>query len=169
MTIVRSLCEWLVRRHYLDSNPWDDVPQRADAPSMPSLRALSTRQWAHVLGWLDAQPPCPATARLRFLMRFASMTGLRLAELSAAKLGWLRHEPLDDGEMAWSIMVLGKRNKWREVPLPDAAVEALLNGKSDVMVGIVSGQLAHTHLPMAILNKASLDEDLIRIARILSI
>ena len=50
-----------------------------------------------------------------------------------------------------------------------AAVEALLNGKSDVMVGIVSGQLAHTHLPMAILNKASLDEDLLRIARILSI
>ncbi len=50
-----------------------------------------------------------------------------------------------------------------------AAVEALLNGKSDVMVGIVSGQLTHTHLPMAILNKASLDEDLLRIARILSI
>jgi 6-phosphofructokinase 1 len=50
-----------------------------------------------------------------------------------------------------------------------AAVEALLNGKSDVMVGIVSGQLAHTHLPMAILNKASLDEDLLRIAGILSI
>jgi 6-phosphofructokinase 1 len=50
-----------------------------------------------------------------------------------------------------------------------AAVEALLNGKSDVMVGIVSGQLTHTHLPMAILNKAPLDEDLLRIARILSI
>ncbi len=50
-----------------------------------------------------------------------------------------------------------------------AAVEALLNGKSDVMVGIVSGQLTQTHLPMAILNKASLDEDLLRVARILSI
>lgn len=50
-----------------------------------------------------------------------------------------------------------------------SAVEALLNGKHDVMVGIVNGQLTHTHLPMAILNKAALDEDLIRIARILSI
>lgn len=125
MTIVRSLCEWLVRRHYLDSNPWDDVPQRADAPTMPTLRALTQKQWALVLDWLDALPPSPARDRLRFLMRFAYLTGMRLAELASARLGWFRHEALEDGEMAWSIMVLGKRKKWREVPLPDAAVEAL--------------------------------------------
>ena len=53
------------------------------------------------------------------------MSGMRLAELASAKLGWLRHEQLDDGEWAWSIMVLGKRNKWREVPLPDPAMAAL--------------------------------------------
>ena len=38
ITIVRTLCEWLVRRHYLDSNSWDDVPARPDAPTMPQLR-----------------------------------------------------------------------------------------------------------------------------------
>ena len=129
LTIVRSLCEWLVRRHYLDSNPWDDVPQRADAPSMPSLRALSQRQWELVQAWLANEAPSPALARLRFLVGFAYLTGMRLAELAAARLGWFRHESLDDGvngdEMAWSIMVLGKRNKWREVPLPDAAMDLL--------------------------------------------
>jgi site-specific recombinase XerD len=128
MTIVRSLCEWLVRRHYLDSNPWDDVPARPDAPSMPQLRALSQKQWELIQGWLAeelALAPSPALHRLRFILDFAYLTGMRLAELAAAKLGWLRHEQLDDGEWAWSIMVLGKRNKWREVPLPDPAVEAL--------------------------------------------
>ena len=128
MTIVRSLCEWLVRRHYLDSNPWDDVPARPDAPSMPQLRALSQKQWALVQEWIAgelATAPSPALHRLKFILDFAYMTGMRLAELAAAKLGWLRHEQLDDGEWAWSIMVLGKRNKWREVPLPDPAVEAL--------------------------------------------
>ena len=128
LTIVRSLCEWLVRRHYLDSNPWDDVPQRADAPSMPRLRALSQKQWALVQGWLgeqEARAPSPALQRLRFMLDFAAMTGMRLSELATAELGWLRHEQLDDGEWAWSIMVLGKRNKWREVPLPDAAMDAL--------------------------------------------
>lgn len=142
ITIVRSLCAWLVRRHYLDSNPWDDVPARPDAPSMPQLRALSQRQWALVEGWMSdelARAPSPALHRLKFLLEFGRLTGLRLAELAAAKLGWLRLEPLDEpvvtpgrdqvggdiDDMAWSIMVLGKRNKWREVPLPDPAVQAL--------------------------------------------
>jgi site-specific recombinase XerD len=128
MTIVRSLCAWLVRRQYLDSNPWDDVPARPDAPSMPQLRALTQKQWSLVQDWLAeelARAPSPALHRLQFLLNFGYMTGMRLAELAAAKLGWLRHEQLDDGEWAWSIMVLGKRNKWREVPLPDPAVYAL--------------------------------------------
>ena len=125
LTIVRSLCEWLVRRHYLDSNPWDDVPQRADAPSMPTLRALSQRQWSLVTEWLEAQPPSPALPRLSFLLSFAYLTGLRLAELASARLSWFRYEQLDDGQWVWSIMVLGKRKKWREVPLPRTAVEAL--------------------------------------------
>lgn len=131
MTIVRSLCEWLVRRHYLDSNPWDDVPARADAPSMPQLRAFTQRQWSLVRTWIDGEigrAPSPALHRLGFLLAFGSMTGLRLSELAAAKLGWLRLEQLDDvdgDELAWSIMVLGKRNKWREVPLPDPAMATL--------------------------------------------
>ncbi len=125
LTIVRSLCEWLVRRHYLDSNPWDDVPKRPDAPSMPQLRALSQKQWDWVQIWLDEQAPSPALRRLRFILSYAYLSGMRLSELVASKVEWLRHEQLDDGEWAWSIMVLGKRNKWREVPLPDPAVLAL--------------------------------------------
>ena len=131
LTIVRTLCEWLVRRHYLDSNPWDDVPRRPDAPSMPQLRALSQKQWSMVQGWMEQalqRAPSPALQRLKFLMDFAYMSGMRLAELAAARLGWFRLEPLDDGpgeDMAWSIMVLGKRSKWREVPLPDPAMAAL--------------------------------------------
>jgi site-specific recombinase XerD len=128
LTIVRSLCEWLVRRHYLDSNPWDDVPARADAPSMPSLRALSQRQWALVETWLQAPSPAlPAAshARLAFLMRFGYYSGMRLSELAGARLGWFRLDVLDDGEPGWSIMVLGKRNKWREVVLPQVALDVL--------------------------------------------
>lgn len=125
VTIVRTLCEWLTRRHYLDSNPWDDVPQRPDAPAMPVLRALSATQWAHLQRWLaDALPPTAATVRLRFLLRLAYTSGMRLAELARARVEWLRHEPIDDGRWVWSIMVLGKRAKWREVPLPDSTVES---------------------------------------------
>ena len=127
ITIVRSLCEWLVRRNYLDSNPWDDVPARPDAPSMPQLRALSQKQWALVESWIGAEldaAPSPALHRLKFILDFAYLTGMRLAELASARLGWFRHERLDDGDLVWSIMVLGKRGKWREVPLPERAMRA---------------------------------------------
>lgn len=53
--LVRGLCEWLVRRNHLDSNPWDDVPARAAAPTMPQLRALSQQQWALVQEWIAEQ------------------------------------------------------------------------------------------------------------------
>jgi site-specific recombinase XerD len=131
MTIVRGLCDRLERRHYLDSNPWEDVPARAAAPTMPQLRALSQKQWELVQGWIAEQveeaggAPSPGLVRLRFMLNFAYMTGMRLAELAAAMADWLRLEQLDDDEWAWSIMVLGKSNKWREEPLPDPAVEAL--------------------------------------------
>lgn len=95
---------------------------------MPRLRALSQHQWDLVQSWLDetaSRAPSPALRRLGFILAFAYLTGLRLSELVASKVEWLRHEQLEDGEWAWSLMVLGKRNKWREVPLPDAALTAL--------------------------------------------
>lgn len=50
-----------------------------------------------------------------------------------------------------------------------ASVEALLNGKTDVMVGLVDDELTYTFLQQAILNKAPLDLELLRISRILAI
>ena len=50
-----------------------------------------------------------------------------------------------------------------------AAVESLLNGKSDIMVGMVNGQMTHTFLQQAIYNKAPLDMELFRVSKILSI
>jgi len=126
ITIVRSLCEWLVRRLYLDANPWDDVPQRPDAPAMPQLRALSRLQWQAVQCWLEeGLANSPAARRLRFMLTLAYSTGMRLSELADATVGWLRHEQLDDGAWVWSIMVLGKRAAWREVALPNSTVAAM--------------------------------------------
>ncbi len=50
-----------------------------------------------------------------------------------------------------------------------AAVEALLNERTDVMVGIVDSKLTYTFLQQAILNKAQIDYELLRISKILAI
>ena len=50
-----------------------------------------------------------------------------------------------------------------------AAVEGLLNGRTDQMVGIVDDKLTYTFLQQAILNKARIDYELLRISKILAI
>ncbi len=125
MTILSSMCEWLARRRYLDSNPFDGVPKAVRAPSMPSSRAFTRKQWSLIEDWLSALPDDPASNRLRLLLGFAYRSGLRESELAAAKIEWIRHEQLDDGTWSWSMMVLGKRNKWREVMLPDSAIDLI--------------------------------------------
>ncbi|MFN8395125.1 MAG: 6-phosphofructokinase [Bacteroidia bacterium] len=50
-----------------------------------------------------------------------------------------------------------------------AAVEGLLEGRSDVMAGLLNNKIAYTSLAEAIEKGQELDEDLIRISRILSI
>jgi 6-phosphofructokinase 1 len=49
-----------------------------------------------------------------------------------------------------------------------AAVEALLNGQSDIMVGVVENKITHTFLGQAIQNKAIINMDLMRISKILA-
>jgi 6-phosphofructokinase 1 len=50
-----------------------------------------------------------------------------------------------------------------------AAIECLLNGRSDVMVGIVDDKLTYTFLQQATLNQAQIDYELLRISKILAI
>lgn len=50
-----------------------------------------------------------------------------------------------------------------------AAVEGLLNGRTNVMVGKVHAQLTYTFLQQAILNKAQINQEHLRISKILSI
>ena len=124
-TILKSLFHWLVEVRYLDSNPWVAVPRPDRAPARPDLRALSDRQWGHVERWLARQPPSPAQQRLALLMPFALATGLRESELAAARVEWLAQGQDDEGHAAWSLHVLGKGAKWREIPLPRRLVAAL--------------------------------------------
>jgi 6-phosphofructokinase 1 len=49
------------------------------------------------------------------------------------------------------------------------AVEALLNGKTDIMVGVVENKTVHTFLGQAIQNSAPINHELMRISKILSI
>ena len=130
-TILKSLCEWLTKVRYLDSNPWDGVapPQSDEGESVPDLElthAFTRSQWAFLMDYLQRQPIDESVQRLRFVLPFAYATGLRVSELVDAKTGRLYSAPLKQGlGLRWMLKVQGKGGKWRAVPMPGMVMEAL--------------------------------------------
>ncbi|WP_204306941.1 hypothetical protein, partial [Klebsiella aerogenes] len=54
--VLAALCEWLVGRRYLDSNPWDGMPAlRVAALDIDIERAVPPAVWQALQPWLDAQ------------------------------------------------------------------------------------------------------------------
>lgn len=126
VTILSAMCEWLTRRRYLDTNPWDGVPKSVRPPAMPTSRAFTRRQWSRMEEWMAELPDDLRSQRLRLIIGFAYRSGMRESELANAKVEWLRREEID-GAVKWSIMVLGKRMKWRQVALPASAIRLLMD------------------------------------------
>ncbi len=125
-TILASLYRWLVSQRYLDSNPFEALPRHYHTARLRTDRALSQAQWQFVLDYGQQQLTCAGTPearrnalRLRFALKFAYLTGLRLAELAAATLGDVETVVRPEGPQLW-LRVTGKGKRLRRVPLPPA-------------------------------------------------
>jgi integrase len=134
VTVLTTLCEWLMRQRYLDTNPWDGVPPAHQlASKIRTDHALTLGQWQDVIARCEDLPPDEAYYRLRFTLLLAYGMGLRLSELVAAKVAARTEVPGRAnpglkpayGQKGWDLEVLGKGNKARSVPVPDAVMEAL--------------------------------------------
>lgn len=122
-SVLRSLCEWLVRQRYLDTNPWDGVAALGPPRERLSAGRMFPRAlWEVVEAALDALDDTPANARLRFSVRFLYATGLRRAELTSLRLGQFA---FDEAVGAWILTTTGKGRTVREVPLAADTVDLL--------------------------------------------
>ena len=147
LAIVSGLFEWLVRVQYCAFNPWDAVgrklaPQEAAPADLELTRVFSEGQWQFLNRHMEALPDCPQSTRLRFAVSFAYATGLRLSELVEANIGCLYTMPLRDTlGVRWMLKVRGKGGKWRTVPFPPNALQALIGYLTDR--GLPSDPLAN--------------------------
>jgi site-specific recombinase XerD len=123
LLIVGALFSWLQSVRYFSVNPWVLVNTKiGDAPERRVLesKAFSEAAMQGFLGFLDEQPPCPSSDRMRFILRFVEAVGLRSSELLGAKLADLQLEP-----EGWVLHVHGKGAKNRVANVPAQAYEAL--------------------------------------------
>ena len=132
LTILRNLYGFLVDQNYLMGNPWSAVQAvRAPGPRVNPGRSLTLAQWAFVQGQLAMLAESSANRRLALAVRLLYATGLRLSEVVAATvddLQWVSYsadaqdnEPLE----GWTLRVIGKGQREREVPVPIRVVDEL--------------------------------------------
>ena len=129
--ILSSLCEWLVKQRYLDSNPFDGLPPLAfkELNALHVEHVLDDTQWQWLLDYCASCEASQATEeekrryrRIWIALQLAYCTGLRLAELANARFGDITYKSRNGGQY-W-LRVLGKGSKQREVPLaPELADE----------------------------------------------
>jgi site-specific recombinase XerD len=155
VSILANLYAFLSEQNYLMGNPWRAVtPPRVAEPSIDVGRSLTQGQWQFaeelaaedVADALDGasetskaagesgtarvwEPQALLALRLQFTLELLYATGLRREEAVAARVDELRYVsfPVGDGEpvQGWTLRVLGKGQKLREVPVPDPVVERL--------------------------------------------
>lgn len=128
MTILKALCEWLMRRGYLDSNPFDGVPQLNITDERLNLRkAFPEPVWDTLVDWLEEQSQPPANAQIRAAR--AAILVLRDSGLRRAEACSLCRQDLvytvGGGADSWEITVMGKGRKRRTIPTSERAVAAL--------------------------------------------
>lgn len=128
-TILRSLYVWLNDQGYLHGNPFAGVsrPSVANRP-IGSERTLTQQQMAYALARLKEMPATPPNLRLKLAVPWLYFTGLRQAEMIAARCGHLKSESVNVGgreTTAWVLTVIGKGERLREVPVPTGLIDQL--------------------------------------------
>ena len=130
-TILGNLYGFLVDQNYLMGNPWSSVTVPRGPVRVNAGRSFTAGQWAFIEEEIQALASTSANQRLKVALHLLYATGLRLSEVVAAKvedLQWVEYpsdaqdeEPLS----GFTLRVIGKGQKKREVPVPDAVVEEI--------------------------------------------
>lgn len=133
---LRMFFEWLVRVRYLGGNPWITVKDPVVDQKENVLdidKAIPRVLWSSVTdagGWLDQACEGSGAKMAQYRLARAAIlligtTGIRREEAANATRDKLKPLPPDGGERFWELAVLGKRQKWRTVFMPDRVVQAL--------------------------------------------
>ena len=128
ISILDSFFNYLVQTNYLTGNPLAVERRRKKRNRTQSKiidRYLELDEIHAVLTALSEYPPQDVeyefrTIRARYIILLLFYTGLRIAEAANHRMGHFVQR-----ENNWFLRVTGKGKKVREIPIPDALLEAL--------------------------------------------
>lgn len=110
---ARGFFAWAYKAGHIPTYLADDLPKVRDSPPMP--RPVPDRVWLDALAGADA--------RVRLMLRLAGEAGLRRAEVARVHTRDLIDNPSGSG-----LLVHGKGNKRRVVPISDSLADLVRAG-----------------------------------------
>lgn len=126
---IRACCEWLTKVRYLGGNPWVAVTDPETVTPLNTMqieKALPFPLWEKLVAIAQHAASDPENKQGRIelaAMLLMGDSGLRREETATATSDQLRPSSFATG--VWELNVLGKRRKWRTVPVSKRTFEAL--------------------------------------------
>lgn len=145
-TVLSTLFSWLVRQHYLHSNPWEAIPAlRIPGRRLQTDKAVPISVWAALSTWLDRLAPLTAHYRtMRAAIMLLAETGMRCDEAARADGSSMEQiSSTADGNAlhaVWGeLRIVGKRSVERQVPISKRLYDALADHWRDR--GLEAGEI----------------------------
>lgn len=131
LTMLGTFYRFLVDQRYLTGNPWTGVSKpRAPGGAAEHTRSFTQEEWRFISDRLTTLSPTSANLRLRIALPLLYVGRLRRAEIVRARVGHLRWTempatPDEPATAGWELLVTGKGDKRRLVPLGQVHVDAI--------------------------------------------
>lgn len=138
MGIINNLMSWLVNASYLAANPLSLRRKTKQASQKKRLtRYLDVAQLDTVLSAIDRLPTGSEKEQLiyertRWVFRLFYLAGLRISEVCSNAMGGFQRIRDSKGVIRWNLIVIGKGNKERAIPVGSALLEALMRYRQSV-------------------------------------
>ena len=124
LNIISSLFKYLSDACYLRKNPFALCVREkyaSDTTHFTTLERIPTKQeWQLILQTLKSWPNEKEKVRLKFIIAILFYTGMRLSELASLQWSSFHHT-----QAGWSIFIIGKGGKPREVVVEDLLIDII--------------------------------------------
>lgn len=130
MGIINNLMSWLVEAQYLAGNPLTLNRKKRSKKVKRLTRFLDTVQWDAVLRYVETMPresdrDIEHYERTRWLTRLFYLAGMRISEVADNTMGCFQRFRDSKGAYRWTLVITGKGDKERAIPVGDDLLQAL--------------------------------------------
>jgi site-specific recombinase XerD len=128
LQILTTMYEYLLQSGYLDNNPFRLVKRKSArlvATNKSIERYLTHKEWDYVLEYIEKLPrnttqEIRSYQRTKWIFNLLYLSGCRRSEIANAKMSDFINK-----HSQWWLRVIGKGNKYGEIPVPNALLSAL--------------------------------------------